>query len=94
MKTYFAQFNRFEIELTDEAVREICHPGDNEPAILAHLASAIFHRATPDTIRAELAEYGAWDDEELGDDERNKIRIVWQAAWDIYESDEFKQSPS
>jgi hypothetical protein len=92
MKT--AYFNRFEIDLSDEAVRSIAHSGDNQADVLAHLPSVKFNEAaTPANIRAELKEYGAWDAEELADDEKNKMRIVWIAAWNIYESDEFRQSP-
>jgi len=39
----------------------------------------------PDAIRAELAEYGAWDDAELSDDAENRERIVWIAAGNIQE---------
>lgn len=60
MKT--AQFNRFEIELSDEAVADIARSGDSEPAVMAHLPSVEFNaHATPDNIRAELKEFGAWN---------------------------------
>jgi hypothetical protein len=36
-----------------------------------------------DAIRAELKEYGAWDDEVLADDAQNQKRIVWIAAGNI-----------
>ena len=32
-----------------------------------------------------LREYGAWDDDELADDEMNRIRIAWIAAGNIRE---------
>ena len=38
-----------------------------------------------DHIRAELAEYGAWDSAELADDAQNRQRIVWIAAANITE---------
>lgn len=36
-------------------------------------------------IRAELKEYGAWDETELADHEENKRRVVWLAAGNITE---------
>jgi len=27
-----------------------------------------------------LSEYGAWDEEELADDEMNRVRLLWIAA--------------
>ena len=41
----------------------------------------------PDMIRKELKEYGAWDEEELMDDESNRERFVWLAAGDIVEDE-------
>jgi hypothetical protein len=32
---------------------------------------------TPGEIRTELAEYGAWDAEELADDDENRQRLLW-----------------
>jgi len=40
----------------------------------------------PDKLRAALKEYGAWDAEELADDEANRIRVIWSAACDINEN--------
>lgn len=38
-----------------------------------------------DTIRAALKQYGAWEDDELDDDEKNKHLALWLAAGDIRE---------
>ena len=40
----------------------------------------------PAKLRAELAEYGAWDDAELADHAQNLQRIVWIACGDIKET--------
>ena len=40
----------------------------------------------PDLVRSELREHGAWDDEELQDDQANIERLIWIAACDIKES--------
>lgn len=41
----------------------------------------------PDRVRAELADFGAWDAEELADDDANWRRLVWSAAWNIAEEE-------
>lgn len=92
---YWASFNRFELRLPGAAVRAIAHPGPADadvaewaPKIAAQVEADNFtNRPTPDKIRAELAEYGAWDMEEMIDDEMNWQRIVWLAAGNIAESD-------
>ena len=50
----------------------------SHPAIAAQLAAV-----DPAQLRAELAGWGAWDDEELADTARNLHRWVWLAAGDI-----------
>lgn len=92
---YWASFNRFELRLPGAAVTEICQSGDNGPAvdewadkIAAQVETDNFpNRPTPDKIRAELEEYGAWDAAELADDAANWRRMVWCAAWNIAEDD-------
>ncbi len=48
----------------------------------------VWHRGTPDEIRAELKEYGTWEPEELKDDAENRKRILWLAAGDIRDQDD------
>lgn len=43
--------------------------------------------ATPEALRAELREYGAWNDDQLADDTTNWERIVWIAAGNIRDDD-------
>ena len=87
---YWASFNRFELRLSGEAVSDIARPGPADDAVAYHVSrseSVDWHGAKPDAIRAELAEYGAWDASELADDEANRRRILWLAAWNIAEDD-------
>lgn len=85
----FAPFNRFELEMTLAQANGASHQGDCDEDVAALLRHPKIARQLrkigPDKIREELAEYGAWDDEELADDEANKARIVWIAAGDIVE---------
>lgn len=82
-----AQFNRFEIEMPDQAVTDCSHSGacDEDVSFWAPKITRDNERCTPESLRAELSEYGAWDDEELSDDGENWKRIVWLAAGNIRE---------
>lgn len=90
-KLYWASFNRFEMRLPGQAVLDCCHSGrcDDDverwtPKIQAQVELDGFtNRPTPDKIRRELKEYGAWDEAELSDDDANWQRIVWIAAANI-----------
>lgn len=82
-------FDRFEISMTRDASLDCSHPGDCDDEV-AYWAPRIERPAdcTPEALRAELREYGAWDDDELADDEANWRRIVWLAAGNIREETE------
>lgn len=92
---YWATFNRFELRLSGEAAMACSHSGQcdadvahHAPLVAAQVEADNFpNRPTPDKIRAELAEYGAWDGTELADDAANWERIVWLAANDIADTD-------
>ena len=45
------------------------------------------NQPTADKIRAELGEYGAWDETELADDAANFRRLIWSAANNIAEDE-------
>jgi hypothetical protein len=92
---YWASFNRFELRLPGQCVLDCSHSGqcDEDVAHWAPKIAAIVEsdgfplRPTPDKIRAELKEYGAWTTEDLADDEANWQRLVWIAACNVAESD-------
>lgn len=81
-----ASFNRFEIEMDEDTASECSHQGSCDADVKA-LAPKIFRpeSCTVDALKAELKEYGAWDDEQLSDDADNWERIVWIAAGNINE---------
>jgi len=95
-KLYWALFNNFEMRLSGECVNACHHQGDCEAdckawvdRVRAQIESDNFpNKPTPDKIRDELSEYGAWDDEELKNDEENFIRLIWCAAGNIAEESE------
>ena len=86
----FAYFNRFSIQMTMRQAMFASHAGscDKEVATLASFAEIRrqLDKIGPDKLAAELKEYGAWDSDELADDDANRERIVWIAAGDIVEN--------
>ena len=86
---YTAYFDRFQIEMTKEWALQCSHAGDcladiveaiECPAIVAQLA-----QIEDGDLFDELSEYGAWDDVELSDRQKNEQRIIWIAAGNIRE---------
>ena len=95
-KLYWASRNAFEFRIPGAAILQICHPGpcDSDVAfwvdrVREQVEKDNFpNRPDAEAIRRDLAEYGAWDADELADDEQNWHRLLWIAAGDIADSDE------
>ena len=80
---------KIELQMTLEQAESVSHPGDCEadtrallkdPAIAAQFAT--FAHAD---IAAELKETGAWDVEELADEEMSRVRLLWLAGCEVAE---------
>jgi hypothetical protein len=85
----YALFNRFEIRMTLAQARSASHPGQCDADVAALARAPGIRRQLdaldPAHVRAELSEYGAWDDAELADHEQNLQRVLWLAAGNIAE---------
>jgi hypothetical protein len=85
----YATFERFEIKMTLAQAEGASHQGQCDDDVAALLTEPSIKRQLAKipaaSIAAELAEYGAWDDEELSDVAANQERIVWIAAGNIVE---------
>jgi len=85
----YADFERFSLSMTLEQALSASHPGDctAEVAVLAQAPeiSAQLSDIPAAYLRTELAEYGAWDENELADHAANQQRILWIAAGNIRE---------
>lgn len=82
MKT--AIFNRFTLDLPNRCVEECSAQGACDDAVsywnrLDPVTKGL-DGIDPEAIRAELKEYGAWNTEELANDDDNRLRIIWIAA--------------
>lgn len=92
---YWASFNRFELRLNGAAVADCSHSGQCDSDVAYHApkvreqmeADNFPNKPTPEKIREELKEYGAWDESQLSDDDANWTRIVWIAACNIAEDE-------
>ena len=86
----WTSFNRFELNITKAQVLGAYHWGamDDDIAALAKVPGIArqLKKLDPDQVRAELAEYGAWNEEELQDHAENLQRVLWLAVCDIWEN--------
>lgn len=84
-----AIFNRFTIYMPREAMEDCSHSGscDSDVSHWAPILQKLDQNKeiSPEDIRAELKEYGAWEVSELEDDSTNWDRIVWCAACNLKE---------
>ena len=77
-----------EFQMTLEQAQSASHSGQCDDDVEYLVTGALkgrLKKLKPDVLARELAEYGAWDDEQLKDHAENLRRIVWIAASDIVE---------
>lgn len=84
-----AYFDRFVIDMYLDDAYTGSHQGqcddDVEYLVKRSDISTQLDKIDPLLIRAELKEYGAWNEKELDDQEQNRRRIVWIACGQIIE---------
>ena len=85
----WASFNIFELNITKAQVLAAWHPGamDDDIAALAKVPRIArqLKKLDPGQVRLELAEYGAWNEEELQDHAQNLQRVLWCGVCDIWD---------
>ena len=95
-KLYWATGNYTETRIPGQAVLDCSHQGQCDEDV-AYWASKLERypfgkdhawAPTPERLRQELEEYGAWDAEELQDDDANWERYIWIMCGNIADSDE------
>jgi len=86
---YTSGSGRIELQLTKSQAQTGSHQGqcDNDIAYLRTLPAIKkqLDKLDAETLRNELDEYGAWDDEQLANHDENLTRILWIACGDILE---------
>jgi hypothetical protein len=88
MVWYTSSMGLVEIRIPEEAIRDIHQPGDAEEAVRYWMDEVEWFGTTIEDIRRELREYGAWDDDELDDEDMCWVRMLWLAACDLGDTDE------
>lgn len=85
---------RIEFQMTADQIDRAHHQGqcDLDVAEVVKELRPVLNQLDRAALAAELKEYGAWDAAELADHESNLQRIVWLAAADIQESEEYKEA--
>lgn len=86
---YVSSNGRVNLQLTKKQALKGSHSGncDSDIAELRQVQTISRQLADIDAedLKAELKEFGCWDDEELSDHEANLDRILWIACGDIAE---------
>jgi hypothetical protein len=73
------------MEIPAKCVRDCSRPGSADDAVAYWVDRVSWDDVSPDDIRAELEQCGAWDAEELADDSSNRERFLWVACGQIAE---------
>jgi hypothetical protein len=89
-KRHWAPFNRFELQLTLDDAASGSQPGKDASDDIEWLRKLPYVKKQldaldPKKVRAELDEYGAWDDAELAGHDQNLSRILWLACGNVRE---------
>ncbi len=91
-----SHFNRFTLILTKAQALGASNQGqcDNAVRALSEVPSVArqLRLLRPEDVRAELAECGAWNAEELEDAAQNLRRILWIASMNIRDEIDTRQA--
>lgn len=91
---YYSGSGRIQLEMTLEQARSASHSGQCDADVAELMRVPKIHsqlnKIDPEELSLELAEYGAWDEEERADHQANLERLVWLAAGQIVD-DEFER---
>lgn len=90
MGTKIAYFNYIDgLEVPDWVVDSCPQSGNCDNALAEFReddeVKAELDKLDPEQLKKELAEYGAWDDEQLNNHDENLTRILWIAIGNIWE---------
>ena len=86
---YYSNLHMIHLSITKDEAKQGSHQGQcysdiidlmKKPRIKKQL-----DKLDPEKVKSELAECGAWDEQELSDHEANLQRFLWIACGDINE---------
>lgn len=82
---YTSSSGKIEFQMPGECVIDCSASGSVDDAV-DYWRNQLSLDLDPDLVRSVLGECGAWDEEELQDNQANMERLIWIAACDIKES--------
>lgn len=82
--SWFDGSGYLQIKLTQSQIDAVCRSGANDAAVAAESKPDL----DADVLRQVLAEYGAWDADQLSDHAANLDRVFWLACWDCFDNPE------
>jgi hypothetical protein len=81
-----------ELQMTLRQAQSASHSGDCEDSVRALLSEPAIAKQVAQwdmgKVRRALAEYGAWDAQELADDDMSRVRMLWILAGDLADDSE------
>lgn len=82
-------FNHVALRVRTSDALDMTQPGPADDTVAYYVQQPYYTRQfaemRPEDVRDELAEYGAWDAEDLADDAYNLHRLLWIAAGNVRE---------
>jgi hypothetical protein len=80
---------RVTLKISKALAKDASHQGDCEDSVREAMRKPYLAKQLDalnmDHVRAYLSELGAWDEDELEDEDMCKVRLVWLACGDINE---------
>lgn len=91
-KNYYGTIGNYELEIPGYAVLDCSQSGPVDTYVETYAThdnriKAELSRITKDDAKYILFEYGAWDEHELKDHNRNLERILWIVCCNIYDDE-------
>lgn len=91
LQCFSTSSGRIELQISLSDAQSASHQGQCDDDVQAlsevpYIADQLA-KVDPELLKAELSEYGAWDDSELSDHAQNLQRLLWLACGDIVENE-------
>lgn len=83
---YTSSMYMIEFQLPGQCILDCSHAGQCDQDVEYWIGKLDLSHIDPAKLVLELAEYGAWDQDELSDHDENLARLVWIATNDLSEA--------
>ena len=83
--TYTVHFESGQMTLPAQCIADIARSGPADDAVAYWVGRVNWSGMGLEEVRWELEQQGTWSDEELEEDDDNRERFLWLAAWQAKE---------